>query len=142
MRWTPWKNVERPADHRGPAVYRIRLARRRRALAVARFLDTDASGLLALGSTADMEARRRDFLTGLRRCSRNPEGSLLHLIEVHSLFHQKYRGCEYEYSFCKTATRFDARVAERKLHKTYFKTFGEVPPMNAALPGRRDAGGW
>jgi hypothetical protein len=134
--------VTQPTDYTGPALYRIRLARMRKPLPIERFLTTDKTGILAVGIAASMETRRKDFLTGLKNCSRNPEGSLLHLIEVHSIFNRKYRKCVYEYSFVKMRSRFDAHVAERKLVKAYFKKFGEVPPMNSALPGRNEASHW
>jgi hypothetical protein len=118
------------------------MVRNGRPAPVTRFLGTDKFGVLAIGSTANMEGRRRDFVTGLRNCTRNAEARLLHLIEVFSIFNQKYRGCSYEYSFRKSPSKFEARRLEIRWMKAYVKKFGEVPPLNSVLPGRPDLKSW
>ena len=142
MSWTAWKDMNQTREHDGDAVFTIRMVKGGRAVRLPRFLGTDPDGILAIGYTANLESRRREFLRGLNSGKGSAEAELLHIVEVYSIFNQTYRNAAYEIRFSKVPTRHRGRRLEQEIMKAYVKTFGEVPPLNSTLPGRRERHGW
>ena len=143
MKWSPWKNITESSRYDGCAVYEVRLVNKEdHPVIINRFLGTDKEGILAIGMTTNMERRRKQFIYGENRCRAHSEGNLLFLLKEYSRFKTKYNRTRYQYRFQKVKTRDDAKKKEKKLIKDYFKKYGEVPPLNSAIPDRYDKASW
>ena len=101
-----------------------------------RFLGEDRRGLLTIGMTGNMENRRRQFVRGLKSGRGHSEANLLHQLLDPRRFRSRLPSCVYEYRFIRTRTRNSAGGLEELLLKRYLRRFGEVPPLNSAIPNR------
>ncbi len=142
LQWTRWREVEDSAEHKGPAVYRIRIKIGGHPAHLRRFLDTDAAGILSVGMTGNMDARRKQFIRGLARGAGHSEGNLLWLLVRYSRLRRKLGSFVLQYQYASTRSREAAGRFETTLLKKYVKRFGEVPPLNSVIPSRYDKGGW
>jgi predicted GIY-YIG superfamily endonuclease len=144
MRWSSrWKNVDKPLGYLSHAVYEIRLVNGQgHAVTINRFLNTDKKGILCIGMATNMENRRKQFNSGEQGRRRHSEGNLLFLLKEYSHFEAKHGNSKYEYHFKKLNTKDDATKKETKLIKDYVKQYGEVPPLNSAIPNRYDQITW
>jgi hypothetical protein len=95
----------------------------------------DQDGLICIGKTGDMEGRRKQFMNGLNGRFGHSEGNLLHILEKISPLRTTYEGYRYQYSFAKLDGGLEGKEEERQI-KAYVKQFGEVPPLNSAIPDR------
>lgn len=140
--WSHWRPLDRPCGHSGAAVYQVRLLTSRRPLRIGRLLRRDPRGLLCIGMTADMQRRLRDFVQGLKRGRGHSEANLLHQLEESTPLKRLMPRRDYQYRFHPTRNRADAQRLEERLIKQYVKQFGEVPPLNSAIPNRYLDEGW
>jgi predicted GIY-YIG superfamily endonuclease len=141
--WLPWKNIDEPAGHIGHAVYKVRLVSRQSGIvAINRFLGTDKKGILCIGMTTNMERRRKEFKSGKEGKPIHSGGYLLSLLKDYSHFNAEHRNSKYEYRFQKTENKVDAKFKESRHIKKYVKRYGEVPPLNSAIPNKDDKEGW
>jgi hypothetical protein len=128
--------MDSSSSHRSAAVYQIRLSSESKPVVIARFLAEDSEGLLSIGMTNDMERRRRAFVRSLRKGRGHSEGNLLWVLDRFSQ-HREWRcGAEYEYRYAPVENESVAHTQEELLLKRYFLRFGEVPPLNSAIPNR------
>ena len=107
---------------------------------IPRFLSVDDQGLLCIGESGSMEARRRQFVRGMERPGGHSEANLLHHLLQHTRFAKNFPNHRLELRYRREPTKADAKTAEAKLIKQYVRKHGEVPPLNTALPNRHD--GW
>lgn len=143
MNWSSWKNIDESSGHYSHAVYEVRLVNTQgTSVAINRFLDKDEEGLLSIGMTTNMERRRKQFISGEDRCQGHSEGNLLFFLKEYSRFKTKHIMPKYQYRFQKVNSEDEAKRKERKLIKDYVKQYGEVPPLNSAIPGRYDEMSW
>ncbi len=89
-----------------------------------------------------MERRRKAFLRGLARGRGHSEANLLRLLQKHSHLNRLYPDGEIQFTYAKRAKREDAAEAEEVLLKEYVVRFGELPPLNAAIPNRYNWQSW
>ena len=141
IKWTRWQSIETQANWRGCAIYKIRLVRRFRPICIKRFLNPDAEGVVSIGLTTSMERRRAQFIRGWYKGRGHSEGNLLHLLEQHSRSCSVFDGFEPQYRFARCA-RNEIRKFEAIQIKDYLRKFGEVPPLNCAIPQRYNRSGW
>jgi len=143
MNWSFWKNIDKAARHDSHAVYEIRLVNTQgTSVAINRFLGKDKKGLLSIGMTTNMERRRKQFISGEDRCQGHSEGNLLFLLKEYSRFRTKHPLPKYQYRFQKVISEDETKRKERKLIKDYVRQYGEVPPLNSAIPGRYEEMSW
>lgn len=83
-----------------------------------------------------MDIRRKQFISGLGKMHGHSEGNLLCVLQKHTPLLKKYPGLEYEYSFARIKSKGRESELEENEIKTYVKKFGEVPPLNSAIPNR------
>jgi hypothetical protein len=134
--WSDWRDVNQPADHKGCAVYRIRLCNQTGPVRISRFLGTDDDGLLCIGKTIHMDYRRKQFVNSLKDGeSAHSEGRLLHFLEKESPLLKFHPKPKYQYSFAKVSSGQESKIEEEQI-KAYVRRFGEVPPLNSAIPNR------
>lgn len=133
--WSDWYHIGKPSGHRESAIYRIRLCNHEGPIQIARFLGMDNDGILCIGKTTKMEGRRKQFIRGLAGNFGHSEGNLLHILEKQSPLLGLYPKSEYQYSFAKVDLGQESQIEEEQI-KAYVRQFGEVPPLNSAIPVR------
>lgn len=139
MSRSDWADVHSKCSSASPGVYRIRLACDGKPVAIPRFLETDVDGILAIGKSICLEDRRSKFPGAVKRGRGHSEINLLHVLERFSSLSVVHPGAGYEYAFIPLRTKEEAEAEESRLLKTYLLRFGEVPPLNSAIPGGRYA---
>ena len=141
VKWTSWQKFGTPAGTNGPGVYKIRLLARGKPQTIPRFLGQDPSGLLSIGVSGNLERRLRDFLRGLDKGRGHSEANLLNLLRTHASLERKVGPYSFQYSY-KSYNHKKALALESMLIKQYVKRFGEVPPLNSAIPDRYNSAFW
>lgn len=140
--WTEWQDLSQSSATNEPAIYEIRIVDENGTpLRLGRFLDLDELGLISIGLTTDMERRRQQFLCGMDNCYGHSEGNLLNLLRRFSRLQEVFPAAKYQYRF-QAATNADVPSLERRAIKRYIRRFGEVPPLNSAIPARYDLPSW
>lgn len=141
-KWSRWAPLSRDCEHERPAVYEVRVCGPRGPLPLGRLLQRDPRGLLCVGMTKNMLSRHCGFLNGLERGRGHSEANLLHRLEKSTPLKRVMPRRVYQYRFRPVRNRADAKKLEERLIKGYVKRFGEVPPLNSAIPNRYLDHGW
>ncbi len=143
MGWSLWKPIAEASKHPGAAVYQVRAKTSNgKVFAVARMLGEDANGLLTIGKTGRMEGRRRNFVRGLKVKRGHSEGCLLGRLLRHTELANRVGASGVEYRFAEQPSEVAATEAEHSLLSQYLLRFGELPPLNSAIPSRHDEATW
>lgn len=131
-----WKSITDPCPHRGPAVYKVRLVdndgKKQTPRTICRFLVQDKEGIMFIGRTGDMEIRRQQMLLAIGNRHRHSEMNHVYYINLYSTINFNAKQFQYCYSQCLSVD--ESKEKKEKLIKSYFKKFGEVPPLNSAIP--------
>ena len=133
--WSDWRDINQSAGYKECAVYRIRLCDQKGPVRISRFLGADGDGILCIGKTAHMEYRRKQFVNGLKGKYAHSEGNLLYILEQVSPLLKSYPRPAYQYSFAIVSAGQEDKIEEQEI-KAYVRLFGEVPPLNSAIPDR------
>ena len=140
-KWVDWLNINDKCNYQGPAVYKVRLADTNgNACKLGRLLTTDDEGIMCIGHASNMKQRKAQFLTAIRKAYGHSEMNLVYYLEKYTGFKKKFKEVQFQYCFCKCSDVAKSKSQEEQLIKAYFKKFGEVPPLNSAIPHRYD--GW
>ena len=140
-KWTDWLNINDKCNYQGPAVYKVRLTNANgKACTLARLLTADKEGIMCIGHTSNMKQRRAQFVSAINRASGHSEMNLVYYLRDHTNFSNRFKDANFQYSFCKCYGVAEIKSKEEQLIKAYFKKFGEVPPLNSAIPNRYE--GW
>ena len=137
-----WIEITEPANYNGAAVYKIRIVEKGAPAIINRFLGSDNRGIIVIGMSTKMENRRRQFVLGRTRGRGHSEGNLLCRIQKFAPFNQKFSRPVLQYKFFMVKSKEEADNMESRLIKAYVRKFGEVPPLNSAIPKRYDEDGW
>lgn len=140
--FSSWKGIDIPCNRWEPAVYRIRLLASGSVAALLRLLGNDSDGIVNIGTTKSMESRRRQFTSGIAKCSGHSAGNLVWYLNDRTRFLQAYSDATFEYAYRCFPTEEGANEFEETLIKAYFRRFGEVPPLNSSIPKRYEEAGW
>ena len=136
-KWMGWLNINEKCNYQGPAVYKVRLTNANsNAYALERLLKADKKGIMCIGHTSNMKQRRAQFVSAINRASGHSEMNLVYYLKDYPNFLKRFKDENFQYSFCKCSGVAESRKKEEKLIKSYFKEFGEVPPLNSAIPNR------
>ncbi len=84
----------------------------------------------------------RDFVRGLEHGRGHSEANLLHILEKSTPLKRVLPRRIYQYRFRPARNKADANKLEEGLIKRYVKRFGEVPPLNSAIPNRYQEQSW
>ena len=136
LHWTKWQPIDVVSRNGGPAVYRIRAVKNGRPLVIDRFLGTDVRGILSIGVSGNFEQRRQKFVRALSVGRGHSEANLLCLLFRYCRLEQKIGNILIEYSCCAQCLRSEALKLEAQQIKNYLRRYGEVPPLNSAIPER------
>ncbi len=140
--WSPWAGISFPSNYSGPAVYKVRLLNGEEVLKIPRFLGADIEGILCIGVTDNFERRLAYFIRGLSGSEIHSEAHLLSLLRMFTNFNESISKPFLQYSFRKVSTTDEAKLTEEILIKAYVSEYGEVPPLNSAIPSRKSLKGW
>lgn len=113
-------------------IYKIRIKNN----PIDRLLGQDKQGILAIGKSNDLKKRLKQFYKGFTEGKSHSEGKTLHLIMKNNPKWGEEIIDKLEFTYTVTKTEEEAIKLEEKEIKTYFKKFGEVPPLNSAIPGK------
>ena len=142
INWSGWTPVSEVTSHSSCAVYRIRTTQSGKPIKIARFLGVDQQGLLSYGMTTNMKSRLRSFNHGLQRGTANSEANLMRLLRLFTKLNRLYPNSRLDYSFMKYGSKAEADLIEEILIKAYVIQYGEVPPLNSAIPQRFNLVNW
>lgn len=132
-----WLNINDKCNYQGPAVYKVRLAYANgNACTLGRLLKADDEGIMCIGHTRQMEQRRTQFVSAINGVGGHSEMNLVDYLKAHTIFRKRFKDANFQYSFCKCVDVAESKKEEERLIKSYFKKFGEVPPLNSAIPNR------
>ena len=134
--FSDWIDMNLRTGHRGPAVYQFRLTHQSEAVSIGRLLKPDPEGTLVIGSTGNLERRADQSRAARLYASGSSTMNLLYYVENYTALLQLFPGCSYDYRFLQVETAEAAKELEGSLLKDYFKTFGELPPLNSVIPDR------
>lgn len=123
-----------------PGVYAIRLinASNEKPIAIGRFLGKDEGGILQIGRSKHLGKRLLDFFHSCYEGAHShSEGARLCLIRVLTQFEEHiYPESCLQYNMKWTSDIEHAGQEEERLLKSYFKWFGELPPLNRNIGHR------
>lgn len=124
-----------------PGVYAIRLidAASGKPIPIGRFLGIDRNGILLIGVSNDLGKRLHDFYHSYLEDARtHSEGRRLHLVSMMSKFEEEiYPESSMQFHVKRIPDEEQAKHEEERLLKSYFKRFGELPPLNATVGKKR-----
>lgn len=136
MSFTPPEelNPEAIADlPQKPAVYRVLPLKGVWENGIPRFLGIDKERVLFYGETGRLRGRLGKLLKSMEQIEDHSEGNLIHILnrEIHGF---EMEGVTFSYDLQET--KEEAEDMEEYLVKKYLQRFGEVPPVNTAIPKR------
>jgi hypothetical protein len=143
--WRGWGHVGYIDDlkfmYHWPGVYAVRLinAQGETPIPIGRFLRTDKSGTILIGVSKDLGDRLSKFFHSYLEDARtHSEGRRLHLVRMVCEYEEKvYPDSSMQFHVKRIPNIEEAKDEEERLLKSYFKRFGELPPLNAALGKKR-----
>ncbi len=130
MNWSNWENIENLPDYEGKGVYRFRLVDNKgKSISIQRFLGENKYGIIVIGETKNIKTRLKQFNKVVIEKKKYPhsEGLTIHLLRRITKFTEKYGMCTFQYTFSKVNK---PKEEEKKLLESYFKEYGENPPLN------------
>jgi len=141
--WSVWRDIKDFGDlGKCCGVYKLRLTDQAGyPSAIGRFLGHDQDGLLAIGQSVNLARRIKEFRDAYagKRFLQHSVGDRLFLVRICQHTSLKLSNVRVQVAVMKLENKAVAQAAEENLLKTYFKGFGELPPLNGNMP---DTGGW
>jgi hypothetical protein len=135
--WMDWLNINDKCNYAGPAIYKVRLTDAKgNACKLHRLLKQDDEGIMCIGRTDNMKRRWSKFLSAIDAAYGHSEMNLVYYLNEYTDFKKKFEGGQFQYCFCECSNVAECKSQEEQLIKAYFKKFGEVPPLNSAIPNR------
>jgi len=146
--WTEWLGIESIHDkairnnYRWPGVYKIRLVdSERNPIKIGRFLTCDNDGIIAIGHSKSVDQRIKQFLSAIhgKEFKHSVANRLFLIIYISNIGeHSSTGNSKIEFAALRLKDKSEAKWEEERLLKTCFKEFGELPPLNGALPNNHD----
>lgn len=119
----------------GFGVYKIRLFRDEKPVRIHRFQGVDETGLLLIGRSVDIDRRRRQFVNSSKGRHGHSEGIQWYLV---TRFSEIDKQTSLRFEFVKLESERKAKERERVELQDYFERYLETPPLNAAIPKRKE----
>ena len=135
--WTKWLDLDVTANYQGSAVYKVRLIDvNGNCCQLPRLLRADKEGIMCIGQTSNMKQRKGQFLSAINGAYGHSSMNLVYYLNRYTDFPNKFKDAKFQYSFCKCSSVDESKNCESTLMKSYFKKFGEVPPLTSSIPNR------
>jgi hypothetical protein len=140
-KWHDWSTFSEADDLRllgwVPGVYAIRLlyTSNERPVSIGRFLGFDRDGILQIGTSKHLGKRLLDFFNSYYNGQHShSEGERLCLVRLLTKFETHiYPEACLQYNMKWAPDIEHAQKEEERLLKSYFKQFGELPPLNSNI---------
>jgi hypothetical protein len=105
---------------------------------IGRLLRVDKAGILQIGVSKQLGKRLLAFFNSyLNGAHSHSEGERLCLLRLYTQFEHVYVESSLQYNTKWTPYIEQVRVEEERLLKSYFKRFGELPPLNNNMGNQR-----
>ena len=117
-------------QHDGPAAYTVCLARG----PIRRRLGDDREAVLVIGHTANLGRRMQDFRRGLASGKGQSEANRLNWINAMARAEDPIAKDDLQCTFVRLDSEAVAKRLEAAWLKKYAQEFGELPPLNGAVP--------
>ena len=140
--WSDWLSISKSIKYYRPAVYQVRWARSGEPIPISRFARVDLDGILCIGKTKNMDQRRRNFGNGMRRGEGHSEADILFYLKHFGASLTVPDESQLQFSYKSFDGERAALRYEELLILAYMRRFGEVPPLNSAIPGKKNPGAW
>lgn len=141
--WSKWQDIwwiDDFADlYKWPGVYKIRLIDYQgQPVRIGRLLGVDTDGLLAIGESVNVARRIREFYRAYEGQSfRHYVAERMFLIRFKTAFGKKiFKDCKIQFTCMRLKDKAEVKKYEERFLKSYFKTFGELPPLNSDMPDK------
>ena len=135
--WSNWLPIYDQIDYCGPAVYKVRVSDAAgESFKLGRLFKADENGILSIGQSGNMKQRRKNAVSGIQGATGHSSMNLMYYLYTFTKFGQHFSGHQLQFSFSKCENKDKAESVEHDLIKNYFKEYGEVPPLNSAMPKR------
>lgn len=141
--WSDWLDIIFIEDlkdlYEWPGVYKIRLANSRGCpIEIGRLLGKDKDGTLMIGESGKVATRISQFYDAYEGYNwHHYEAETLFLIRYKTKFRKGiYNDCKIQFAARKLNDRIEAKKEEEIMLKSYFRKYGELPPLNRNLPDR------
>jgi hypothetical protein len=143
--WRGWDHLVRIDElkfmYSWRGVYAIRLidAPSGKPIPIGRFLGINESGILLIGVSNDLGRRLHDFYYSCLEDRRtHSEGSRLFLVRFMTQFEGEiYPDASMQFGVKRILDEEQAKHEEERLLKSYFRRFGELPPLNTRMEKQR-----
>jgi hypothetical protein len=119
--------------HNKPGIYRIILFKNGQPVKIPRFRKVDEAGVLVIGHSRNIEARRKQFIGALQGKHGHSEGIQLWLVKE---FSDIIKESSLQFEFFPSESKEEAANMEKTEIQGYFKNFSEPQPLNSAIPQR------
>src|SRR5258707_12172018 len=96
IEWSEWTTLDQLPDHRGHAVYRIRLCESGTVISIQRFFDCDDEGILCIGKSTNLKSRLQSFKRVIKIGRGHYEGHRLYILQKR--LNDKFPNRTYEHS--------------------------------------------
>ncbi len=138
--WTEWKDLDEGINESNSGVYKMRIVNSAgQAYKLKRFLGIDSNGIIAIGSTNNLNERIDVFnkVTMDKKYKHSEAKKLLYNIK-YARFNSVFKKYKIQFSIKKVSNEEEYKEEESELIKCYFKKYGEVPPLNSNLSDKKD----
>lgn len=143
--WRDWNHLRSIDDLkflcRWPGVYAIRLidAPSEKPIPIGRFLGVNETGILQIGVSNDLGRRLHNFFYSYLEDRRTHSGGRrLFLVRFMTRFEEElYPESSLQFSVKRIPDAEQAKHEEERLLKSYFRRFGELPPLNTRMEKQR-----
>ena len=136
MKWISLPDIHTACSKKDGA-YIITLPQRG---SIARFLGVDSNCIVTIGSTKNLNERRKQFLVGLSSLEGHSAGNLFNIINTACRL--GIQSTAFQFDYCEQETKEQALELESDLTAEYMIHFGEAPPFNSVIPKRKKAEYW
>lgn len=139
IRWSEWILIEKEITYyKGLAAYEIRIIRNRKPIPIKRWCGTDRAGIVCIGE-GNLRSRLDHFYYASvrrREWASHSAGILYSTLKRNAKLTSKIGNHQLEIRYCPVKSKKKAKKLEAILLKKYLMKFGELPPLNSAIPSK------
>lgn len=133
-RWSKWFALTVFPEHKGAAVYKVRMTRKGHPIPIPRIGGKDKNGILFYGETKTLSTRTLNFLAAAEyNKGAHSEGFTYYFFR--DLYTKRFKGRpKLEFAYQRTRNKKEAKNLEARYIGNYMQKFGEPPPLNSGIP--------
>ena len=138
VRWSEWIPIGELLDYKGLATYEISIVRNRKPIPVKRWCSTDQAGIVCIGQGILKQRVYHFYYAVIRRqaWASHSAGILYSILKRRAKLFSKSGNHQLEIRYCPVISKKKAKKLEAILLKKYLMKFGELPPLNSAIPSK------